>query len=210
MSNAACYDDEKQKDKQQWKITEDLMTIVMGMIIGTTPLIIVQSSFTLEVALILFFLNNSIVIDDWWTTLRFTGKYDCNLKPGHTILITLIYENALIFLTIWLLAASYSAVPLEGYLLILLGINVLDVMWCQSVLSANPQLPDNDYLRTHAWLAGDVAGAFLFLFGFFFLHFAHVEPLVSALTFVALYVVGRFLDEVVISRALKQMVRRKK
>jgi hypothetical protein len=174
-------------------MVETFMTTIMGMLVGTTPLIIIQSSFALDVSLILFFLNNGIVIDDWWMTVRATGTY--NLRTGRTILITIVYYHALILMTIWLLAASHSIVPLEGYLLILLAISLLDIAWCRSVCSANPSLEKEDYLVNQAWIVGDIVGAVVYLLGFMFLYLMQVSALTSALTFCGLYIIRRALDE---------------
>lgn len=180
-------------ERQAWKMIETFMTTIMGMLVGTTPLIITQRPYTLEVSLILFFLNNGIVIDDWWMTVKATGKY--NLRTGYTIAVTVIYYHLLILLTIWLIAASSASVPLEGYLLILLCISLWDIIWCHSVCKANPSLEKKDYLIVQSWIVGDIVGAVVYSLGFAFLYLMHLQSLLIAITFCMLYITRRALDE---------------
>jgi len=186
-------DEQTSWKSDSWRIVENFLTASMGALISISPIIVIESSFPLEVALVLFFLNNAIIIDDWWITLRSINTY--NLATTAIIAVTIIYHNALVFLTIWLLAAGKGFVPLSGYLLILFVISLIDIIWCQLVLNANPTLEKKSMLTLQAWKVCDVAIAIVYLSGFLSLYYLKVDSLTCALTFCLLYIVRRALDE---------------
>jgi len=183
-------------DTNTWRTIEIFITASMGTLISITPIIVVESSFSFEVALILFFLNNLIVIDDWWVTIQSFKKYTS--ATSGIAAITIIYHNALILMTVWLLAAGRNLVPLSGYLLILFVISLLDIGWCQIALKTHPETERKDLLLVQAWKNSDVASTVIYLVGFLLLYCLQSAPLTCALTFCVLYAIRRTLDEITV------------
>jgi len=179
-------------EKEEWKLAGTFITTIMGMLVGLTPIIIIQSSFPIEVGIILFFLNNTMIIDNWWQTLKFIDKY--NLRTGKTLFITLIDYHQLILLSVWLLAAGRDLLPLSGYLLMWdVGVTV-DLVWDLSVLRDDPSIIKKEECDVKAWITGDLIGLFLFSTVYALLVISNVGPLAMSIVFCTLFVSRRLLD----------------
>lgn len=185
---------------EEWNMIQNLMTAVMSMLLALTPIIIIESSFDFMIAVILVFLNNAIILDDWWMTTKAIKKY--KLKTNTIIILTVVYYQFLIFLTVWLLAAGNDKVPLSGYLLVLISICIVDIVWCLILQNSNPDLERNDKLQISSWIIMDLIGIFIYAIGFLLIISNTFSLLFTAILFCIFYVLRRVLDEV----AAKMMV----
>jgi hypothetical protein len=185
--------DLKVEDKE-WEIIQNFMTAVMGMLIALTPIIILESSFDFVVAVILVFLNNAIILDDWWMTSKAIKKY--KLETGIIISLTIVYYHLLIFLTVWLLAAGNNKVPLNGYLLVLITICIVDIIWCRILWRSNPNLDKEDKIQISSWIIMDFIGIFIYAIGFLWISSQNFSLLYISIFFCILYLLRRFLDEI--------------
>ena len=188
-------------DEDEWTIIRRFNDIICGMLIALSPIIIIQGSLDFLVAIILVFLNNAIIFDDWWLTSKVIINY--KLKPGLLVLITVFYYNALIFLTIWLLAVGSRNVPLSGYLIILTAICIIDLFWCYSIHKYSMQKScDNieyeteNRIQIKSWLFVDIVGVILYVMGYLLVSLNNYSLLFTAILICILYFIRRCLDEI--------------
>jgi hypothetical protein len=181
--------------KDRAKKFVDLETVVLGMCLGITPIVIYQSALALPVSAILTILASLAISDNWWTDSTMLIKYPP--KKLITLYYNFAYLTGFILLFVWILESGKGELPLSGYALVLSVLALMDSGWCCVLLHEYPNMKNinkEDYVQTKVWILVGPMASVMFLCGFLFIHTQTFDNLTTSLLILMLWVFRRIMD----------------